>query len=128
LPLFIGYDFISALRRASDEPVGDLAQMLRRGQTSLISPYKGPHMPSNAGSEGPDAFVEQFIIAVDFQNAVPVEGGTLLKDLPEWDSLAALGVIVMCDTEYGVTITGEDLKRCITVADIRDTVQAKRAK
>lgn len=73
------------------------------------------------------AFVEQFVVAVDFQTAVPVTGDTRLADLPEWDSLAALGVIVMCDTDYGVTITGNDLKDCVTVGDILGRVLAKKA-
>lgn len=72
------------------------------------------------------AFVDQFALAVDFQNPVPVHGDTRLTDLPEWDSLAALGVIVMCDTEYGVAITGNDLKECRTVADIYARVLAKK--
>ncbi len=72
------------------------------------------------------SFVEQFVVAVDFQTSVPVAGDTKLADLPEWDSLAALGVIVMCDTEYGVTITGNDLKDCVTVADILGKVRAKK--
>jgi acyl carrier protein len=65
-----------------------------------------------------NAFVEKFLEAVDFQDAVAVTGDTPLASLPEWDSLAALGVIVMCDMEYGKTITGGDLKTCVTVADI----------
>jgi len=73
------------------------------------------------------SFVEQFVVAVDFQTAVPVAGDTKLADLPEWDSLAALGVIVMCDTDYGVTITGNDLKECVTVGDILTRVHAKKA-
>ncbi|MGA4815637.1 hypothetical protein ACPA9J_12540 [Pseudomonas aeruginosa] len=43
---------------------------------------------------------------------------TQLEDLPEWDSLAALGVIVMFDMEYGKTITGEDLIKACTVGDL----------
>lgn len=87
-------------------------------------------MPPDAETltEGVAQFVEQFIVAVDFQEAVPVAADTALADLPEWDSLAALGVIVMCDTEYGVTITGEDLKACATVADIFSRVNAKKSR
>ena len=72
-------------------------------------------------------FVEQFLIAVDFQKPVPVLDSTPLADLPEWDSLAALGVIVMCDTEYGVAITGPDLAACTTVGDIFTCVKRKQA-
>jgi len=71
-------------------------------------------------------FVGQFVIAVDFQNPVPIDADTRLADLPEWDSLAALGVIVMCDTEFGVAITGNDLKECTTIADIYARVLAKK--
>jgi len=65
-----------------------------------------------------DAFLENFLVAVDFQEAVEVKAETKLADLPEWDSLAALGVIVMFDIEYGKTITGDDLSSCVTVEDI----------
>ncbi|MBS7350873.1 MAG: acyl carrier protein [Comamonas sp.] len=65
-----------------------------------------------------DTFIENFLTAVDFQEAVEVTADTILKDLPEWDSLAALGVIVMFDVDYNKTITGDDLKACITVSDL----------
>lgn len=73
------------------------------------------------------AFIEQFVVAVDFQKQVPVTVDTTLDSLPEWDSLAALGVIVMCDTDYGVTITGDDLRSCLTVGDILARVAQKKA-
>jgi acyl carrier protein len=63
-------------------------------------------------------FTENFLSAVDFQDPVEVTPETPLRDLPEWDSLAALGVIVMFDIEYGKSITGDDLKSCITLQDL----------
>ena len=71
-------------------------------------------------------FLENFLTAVDFQEQVVVSGHTRLEDLAEWDSLAALGVIVMCDTEYDVTLTGEDLKKCATITDIYTVIVKKR--
>lgn len=65
-----------------------------------------------------DQFIESFLTAVDFQETVEVTSATLLKDLPEWDSLAALGVIVMFDVEFGKTVTGDDLKTCFTIAEL----------
>ncbi|RCW67604.1 acyl carrier protein [Pseudorhodoferax soli] len=64
------------------------------------------------------AFIDKFLEAVDFETSVEVTETTPLADLPEWDSLAALGVIVMADMEYGKTIAGEDLKKCTTVGDL----------
>ena len=63
-------------------------------------------------------FIEQFLMAVDFQNPVEVTATTVLTDLPEWDSLAALGVIVMFDMEYSKTIIGDDLKQSVTIQDL----------
>jgi hypothetical protein len=57
---------------------------------------------ANEAAENVNLFAQQFLIAVDFQEPVELTGATALDSLPEWDSLAALGVIVMCDTEYGV--------------------------
>lgn len=64
------------------------------------------------------SFIEQFLAAVDFQDPVEVTPTTELRSLPEWDSLAALGVIVMFDIEFGKTITGDDIKACTTVEDL----------
>jgi acyl carrier protein len=65
-----------------------------------------------------DQFVEKFRNAVDFQDDVALAADTNLKALPEWDSLAALGVIIMFDMEYSKAITGKDLVQCQTVADV----------
>ncbi|WP_295526934.1 acyl carrier protein [uncultured Pseudacidovorax sp.] len=65
-----------------------------------------------------DQFIDSFQTAVDFQEPVDVTPETELRSLPEWDSLAALGVIVMFDVDYGKTITGDDLKNCVTIADL----------
>jgi acyl carrier protein len=66
----------------------------------------------------PQAFLDNFLTAVDFQEPVEVSLETCLHDLPEWDSLAALGVIVMFDIEYNKTIIGDDLKKCVTLEDL----------
>ncbi|MGN6390305.1 MAG: acyl carrier protein [Burkholderiaceae bacterium] len=65
-----------------------------------------------------DQFLGKFDAAVDFQEPVPLAADTALQDLPEWDSLAALCVIVMFDMEYGKTITGEHIQKCRTLTDL----------
>ena len=67
---------------------------------------------------GVDQFIENFQTAVDFQEPVEITAETELASLAEWDSLAALGVIVMFDMEYGKTITGNDLKASKTIQDL----------
>jgi len=71
-----------------------------------------------------DQFLEKFLAAVDFQEAVEVSGSTELASLAEWDSLAALGVIVMADVDYGRSISGKDLKACVTLQDLYQRVVA----
>ena len=65
-----------------------------------------------------EQFIDNFLVAVDFQEPVDVTPETELRNLPEWDSLAALGVIVMFDVEYGKTIVGDDLKNCVTLTGL----------
>ena len=65
-----------------------------------------------------DEFIEKFNNAVDFQEPVQITAATELQSLTEWDSLAALGVIVMCDMEYNKTITGDNLVGCRVISDI----------
>lgn len=67
-------------------------------------------------------FIVNFLSAVDFQDPVAVTFETQLHDLPEWDSLAALGVIVMFDIEYNKSITGDDLKVCRTLQDLYNLI------
>lgn len=63
-------------------------------------------------------FIEKFTTAVDFQEPVEITADTVFADLAQWDSLAALGVIVMFDMEYGKTISGETLQSCRTITDL----------
>ena len=65
-----------------------------------------------------EQFIENFLSATDFQSPVDVTMATVLHDLPEWDSLAALGVIVMFDLEYGKSITGEDLHKVKNLGEL----------
>ncbi|MEN5255451.1 acyl carrier protein [Pseudomonas protegens] len=69
-----------------------------------------------------EAFIENFLSATDFQEPVEVTMETELRNLPEWDSLAALGVIVMFDIEYKKVVTGDDLEKSVTVGDLYNLV------
>jgi acyl carrier protein len=45
---------------------------------------------------------------------------TLLVDVPEYDSMAKLTLIVLCDDEFNKKLTGEQIKEFKTVKDILD--------
>ena len=45
---------------------------------------------------------------------------TLLVDIPEYDSMAKLTLIVICDDEFGKKLTGEQIRGFKTVRDVLD--------
>ena len=61
-----------------------------------------------------------------------VEKGTLTaqtsyREIQGWDSMHALIIIALIDTEYDVTLTGEDLVKSETIEDIFSIIQQKTA-
>lgn len=48
------------------------------------------------------------------------------REIEQWSSMYALILIAMIDTEYGVTLTGEDLKQSKTVRDLYEIVKSKQ--
>jgi acyl carrier protein len=50
---------------------------------------------------------------------------TSFRDMPEWSSMHALIIIALIDTEYGVTLNGEDLRSAVTVQDIYDIIKSR---
>lgn len=47
---------------------------------------------------------------------------TEFKTLEEWESLTALTIIAMIDREYGVTVTGKDIREAETIDDLFNRV------
>jgi acyl carrier protein len=55
-------------------------------------------------------FVEEFITACDFIDVPELHASTKFEDIEEFDSLAMLGVIVMLETKFGITATGDQIR------------------
>lgn len=70
-------------------------------------------------------FITKF--ADQFEDTDPAEitALTTYKDLDEWSSLIAFSVIAMVKVEYGKTLTGAEIRHCITVEDLFNTIAAK---
>jgi acyl carrier protein len=66
-----------------------------------------------------DSFCEKLAQVLDLE---AVEPASVIQDLPDWDSLAALSVVAMLDSRYGVHIGSSDLKRLGTVQDLMNLV------
>jgi acyl carrier protein len=52
---------------------------------------------------------------------------TKIRDIEGWGSMHALIVVALADTEYGVTIMGEELKKVDTIQDLFNLIVSKRA-
>lgn len=51
-------------------------------------------------------------------NEGDLDAGTSLDDVEEYDSMTKLSLIVMMEDEFGVKLTGEDIKGFKTIGDI----------
>lgn len=67
------------------------------------------------------AFTEQF----DDTDASEIQASTKFHDLEEWSSLVAMGVIALAKTQYGKSITGKELRECVTVEDVFNLIASK---
>jgi len=73
--------------------------------------------------------LKQFL--VDFSNqfddtdASEIQEETAFHELDEWSSLVGMSLIAMVKTEYGKTITGKEIRECVTVRDLFNLIEAK---
>lgn len=71
-----------------------------------------------------EKFLEQFIAQFD-DEPTGVTMDTDFRDIDDWDSLTALGVISMIDDEYNVKVSGDELKSSKSVRDVFNIVKTK---
>ncbi|HHX70541.1 MAG TPA: acyl carrier protein [Gallicola sp.] len=67
-------------------------------------------------------FAEQF----DETDVSEIMLDTVFKNLEEWSSLTALSIIAMCDEEYSIKVTGEDIRNIETVEDLYKLVNSRK--
>jgi acyl carrier protein len=62
-----------------------------------------------------------------FENTAPSEfsAQTRFRELDEWSSLIALSVIAMVSEEYGVTLTGDAMRKTQTLQELYDLVKSR---
>ena len=72
-----------------------------------------------------DEFVANFADQFDDTDPEEIKADTVFHDLDEWGSLIGMGIIALAKTEYGKTITGTELKTCITVEDVFNLIASK---
>ena len=70
-------------------------------------------------------FVANFAEQFDDTDASEIQANTEFHELDEWGSLLGMGVIAMVKTVYGKTITGKEIRECVTVEDLYKLVAGK---
>ena len=72
-----------------------------------------------------EEFIQEFIEALEIEDASLVQETTVFKDLEEWESLAALSTISLIGDEFGVTINNKVLRSVETLGELYDLVIEK---
>ena len=70
-------------------------------------------------------FVANFAELFDDTDASEIQASTVFHDLDEWSSLTGMGCIALAKTEYGKSITGAELRACVTVEDVFTLINNK---
>ncbi len=72
-------------------------------------------------------FIEKLEAEFDELEPGTLKPDTNFRDLDEWSSMHALIIIALIDTDYDVTITGDDLSSIETVSELYDIVAQRVA-
>ena len=72
------------------------------------------------------SFIDNFVEAIELEDASEITEKTVFKELEDWYSLSALATISMVDDEYGVTITNKDLRAVDTLEELFSLVANKK--
>lgn len=73
-----------------------------------------------------ELFIKKFADQLEDTEANEITEKTIFIDLEEWSSLTALSIIAMVDEEYGVKITGNDIKAASNVEDLFNIIKSKK--
>ena len=71
------------------------------------------------------SFVTRFAAQFEQTPSDFFKADTAFREAEEWDSLIALSVIGMVDEDYGVKLTGDDIRNSVTINDIFAKIQVK---
>jgi acyl carrier protein len=72
-----------------------------------------------------NVFVQNFAAQFDETDTAEFSIETPFREIQEWSSLTALSIIAMVDEEYHQKLTGDDIRKSITIGDIYNIVKSK---
>ncbi len=70
-------------------------------------------------------FIEKFAEIFDDTDASTLTPETNFRDLDEWSSLSALGLIVLADEEFYVELSGAEMRKANTIRELFDIINKK---
>ncbi len=70
-------------------------------------------------------FIEKFAEIFDETDASTLTPETNFRDLDEWSSLSALGVIALADEEFDVEISGVEMRKAKTIQELFELINSK---
>lgn len=70
-------------------------------------------------------FIENFASIFDDVEATDLTLETTFRDIDEWSSLAALGLLAVIDEEYDVELSSKELEEAVTIGDIYKIVKGE---
>ncbi len=70
-------------------------------------------------------FIEKFAEQYDDVDVEQLNADTNFREVEGYSSLVALLIITMIDEEYNVTITGDDMKKQVTIGDLFNLVSSR---
>ncbi len=72
-----------------------------------------------------DDFIKAFANEFDDTPQEVFKPETKYRELEEWSSLTALSIISMVDDEFDKSITGADLRSCVTIEQLYNMILSK---
>ncbi|MBD5183347.1 MAG: acyl carrier protein [Bacteroidales bacterium] len=70
-------------------------------------------------------FIEKFAEIFDDTDVSVLSPETKFRELDEWSSLSALGVIALADEEFDVELSGNEMRNAQTVQELFDLISSK---
>lgn len=70
-------------------------------------------------------FIEKFSEQFDDVDVTTLSAETKFREIEGYTSLVALLIITMIDEEYNVTVTGDDMKKQVTIGDLFNLVTSR---
>ncbi len=70
-------------------------------------------------------FIEKLAEIFDDTTAETLNPETNFRDLDEWSSLSALGVIALADEEFDVELSGAEMRKANTIQELFDIISNK---